>query len=394
MPYEGIKTQKQESLDTHKRPIKVLQVVHEMGRAGMETWLMHVLRNIDRTQFQVDFLVSVPYASDYDQEIRQLGGRIIPCLYPRRPWVFGPAFKKILRQYGPYDVVHSHIHYYNGYILRLAKHSGVPIRIAHSHLDSRSQEIHAGIMRRLYLKLMKSWIHRYATKGLGCSQEAATDLFGAFWKADSRWQIFHCGIDPSPFQIAVDPVAVRAEFGIPKTAFVVGHIGRFSEQKNHRFLIDIFSEVVQRLPNAYLLLVGDGSLRPEIEQRVDQAKLADRVIFAGSRSDVPRLILGAMDVFVMPSFFEGLPVTLIEAQAGNLPMIISNRISEETDVIKPLIQRVGLDQPTSVWADAVKNVYGSSRLRVTESSPLEHSPFMIANSIKNLEDIYATRSKD
>jgi glycosyltransferase involved in cell wall biosynthesis len=386
-----IQEQKTSHADSPERPIKVLQVVHGMGRAGLETWLMHVLRNIDRSQFHMDFLVSVSCSCDYDHEIRQLGSRIIPCLYPRRPWIFGPAFKDVLRQYGPYDVVHSHIHHYSGYILRLAKQAGVPVRIAHSHVDSRFQETNAGMIRRRYLDLMKSWIHRYATAGFSCSCEAAEDLFGLSWKTDPRWQILHYGIDPSPFQTSVDRATVRAELGIPETAFVLGHVGRFAEQKNHRFLVDIFSKVVQQTSNAYLLLVGEGELQPEIEQLVHRANLADRVIFTGSCSNVPRLMLGAMDVFVMPSLFEGLPVTLLEAQLANLPMVFANHISEEVDIIKPLIQRVDLAQPTSVWADAVKEIFDSSKISFTaQPSPRKNSLFSITNSIKKLEVIYAS----
>ena len=395
MPYESLELKKLQASymgsDKRRRPIKVLQVVNAMERAGLETWLMYVLRNIDREQFQIDFLVSVPVSGHYDNEIRQLGGRVLPCLYPKHPWIFGSAFKRILHQYGPYDVVHSHIHHYSGYILCLAKQANVPVRIAHSHVDSSWQESKAGILRQLYLDLMKSWIHRYATAGLGCSREAATDLFGSGWETDPRWQIIYYGIDLSPFQTSVDRAAVRKELGIPETSFVLGHVGRFFEQKNHRFLIAIFEEVTRRIPDTYLLLVGDGTLKPEIEQLVRQIGLVDRVIFTGSRSDVPTLMRGAMDAFIMPSFYEGLPVSAIEAQAANLPLILSDSISQETDYIKPLIQRVKLTQSLSDWVDSVEKVYKDLEFKRTQSTTLENSPFNIINSINKLEAIYATQ---
>jgi glycosyltransferase involved in cell wall biosynthesis len=177
---------------------------------------------------------------------------------------------------------------------------------------------------------------------------------------------------------------------IPTNSFVVGHVGRIEEPKNHLFLVEIAAEIAKREPAMRLLLVGDGSLRLNVQRKAAQLGLTDRVIFAGSRSDVPRLILGAMDVFVFPSLYEGLPLALLEAQAVNLPCIFSDFITNEVEVVKPLIQRMSLSQSASVWAEAVLTARDTMNA-IAHSDALAlvaNSPFNIKNSVKALEDIY------
>ena len=279
---------------TKTRPIRILQIVGGMHRAGIETWLMHILRNIDRDLFQIDFMVHSLDPCEYDDEIRSLGSRIFASPYPPHPnrhiWTYPAFFRQILQEYGPYDVVHSHSGYVNGNTLRIAKQAGVPVRIAHAHNDASHLRAQQPWKRLLYWDLLKWWIDRYATAGLACSRRAASDMFGSRWKSDPRWQILYCGLDLTPFQEQVDSTQIRAELNIPADAFVIGHVGRFEPQKNHRFLIEIAGEIAEREPNMRLLLIGNGSLRPEMEERVAQLGLTDRVIFVGVRSDVPRLM--------------------------------------------------------------------------------------------------------
>lgn len=372
-----------------KRSIRILHVVGGMVRGGIETWLMHILRHIDRDRFRMDFLVHTPHKCAYDDEICTLGSQTIPCLYPSQPWLYAHNLKQILHKYGPYDIVHSHVHHYSGYVLRLAQQAGVPIRIAHSHNDTSSLQVKAGLYRRLYFALTQRWIVHHATLGLGCSRKAVADLFGSNWETDPRWRVLYYGIDLTPFQV-VNSVAVRAELGIPTDAFVIGHVGRFVEQKNHEFLIEIAREVLEREPRMRLLLLGEGSLRPDIEQKVAQLGLTDHVIFADVRPDVPRLMLGAMDIFLLPSLYEGLGLVLIEAQAAGLPCIFADVIPEEVDVVKDLLQRLSLSQPASEWAQmllAHRNAVSAMR-QSDALSLLQTSPFNIETSVKQLENIY------
>jgi glycosyltransferase involved in cell wall biosynthesis len=361
-----------------------------MTRGGIETWLMHVLRHIDRQQFQMDFLVHVDYPCAYDDEIRALGSRIIPCPYTTQPLQYARHFKQILHQFGPYDIVHSHVNHFNGYVLYLARQFGVPVRVAHSHNDSTSVDAQASWQRRLYFAFMKWEIKQCSTVEIGCSKQAATHLFGLSWKATSNQQILHYGVDLTPFQKPISSVAIRSELGIPTSAFVVGHVGRFAAQKNHAFLLKVAQDIIQREPNAFFVLVGEGPLKSEVEQQVFQMGLSDRVLFTGSRSDIPQLMRGAVDVFLFPSLYEGLPLVLIEAQAAGLPCVISDVISEEVDAIKPLIHRLSLSHVSSIWAKAVLAQQHVSPL-ISQLQALEMltaSRFRIQDSAKQLENIY------
>lgn len=371
-------------------PIRVMHVVGGMERAGTETWLMHVLRNIDRDKFQMDFVVHTDHSCAFDEEIRALGSKVIPCLNRSNPLAYARNLNRIMRRHGPYDVVHSHVHNYSGYVLWLARRAKVPMRIAHSHLDTSDFDNAASYARRLYVSLTKQMVKRNATLGLAASEKAAIALFGEDWATDARWQILYCGIDLNPFAATVESATVRAELGIPADAFVMGHVGRFMEQKNHGFLIDIAAEVARREPNTRLLLVGDGLLQEEIRQKIVDKDLADYVIMAGVREDVARLMLGAIDVFVFPSLYEGLGLVLIEAQAAGLPCVISDVIPSEADLDSRLISRLPLATSASEWADVVLTLNRRSpRTDKTEHFlKVKRSDFNIESSMRELVKAY------
>jgi glycosyltransferase involved in cell wall biosynthesis len=376
-----------------RRPIRILHVLGMLERGGVETWLVHVLRSIDRGQFQMDFVVHVSEPQDYDEEVRALGSKVIVCPYPREPLRYARAFARILREHGPYDVVHSHVHHYSGYVLWLAYWAGVPLRIAHSHNDTTALETGASALRRSYVALTERLIHRYATVGLAASAQAATSLFGVGWEGDPRYRLLFCGVDFARFRQPVDRACVRASLHIPRDAFVIGNVGRLVEQKNHAFLIRIVAEVAKREQATYLLLVGEGTARPALEAQVAEAGLSDRVIFAGERPDVPRLMRGAMDVFVFPSRYEGLGLGLVEAQAAGLPCICSDVIPAEATIAPPLVRRLSLSRPAAAWADAVM----ATREATSDITPwdalgrAEGSPFNVQTSRLALERIYAGR---
>lgn len=374
--------------DATNRRIRILHVVGGMNRGGVETWLMHLLRHIDRQRFQMDFLVHTSYPCAYDNEIAALGSKIIPCLHPSRPWRYARNLMRILKGHGPYDVVHSHVHHFSGFVLHLAKRAGIPVRVAHSHNDTSSVDGYAGFARLLYLQFMKRLLRANATVGLASSRKAAAALYGPNWQSDSRWRILYCSIDLDPFREQVDTVQVRAEFGIPLEACVIGHVGRFHEQKNHRFLAEIAAEMAKREPLMRLLLIGDGPLRPTIEQKIAQLGLSNKVIFAGIRSDIPRLMLGAMDVFVMPSFYEGLPVVGIEAQAAGLPMLVSDTITDELPAVGQTVHRLSLNAPPSVWADRALRLYYLEKNRSEALRKIDASRFSITRSVSDVERCY------
>ena len=372
-------------------PIRILHVVGGMNRGGVETWLMHVLRLIDRDRFRMDFLVHTELPCAYDDEIRSLGSKIIPCLHPHRPWRYARNFRCILATNGPYDVVHSHVHHFSGFVLRLAHREGVPIRIYHSHSDTSSEESRSACLRRAYLALMKYWADQHATVGLAASREAAAALFGPTWASNPQRRVLFCGIDVQPFQTSTDSTALRTQLGIPSGATVVGHVGRFSRVKNHEFLIEVFCEILKYEPSAQFLLVGDGELRPAIEKKVAEAGISNRVHFLGFRSDVPRLMLGAMDLFLMPSHYEGLPLTMIEAQVAGLPSVVSDVISEQAVIIKTLVRRVSLSQPAAAWASAiwVQRDVVDKLTKCEALATVEQSEFNIRSCVDSLVKVYS-----
>lgn len=370
---------------------RILHVNTGMDRGGVETWLVHVLRHIDRNRFRMDFLTQAPGPFAYNDEIRSRGGRILPGPGRYPLGAFARGFARALRDFGPYDVVHSHLHHYTGFVLRLAHRHGVAVRIAHSHRDVSPGEARAGLAGRVRRALMARWIDRHATIGLAASRVAGAALFGSGWGRDPRWRTLYCGIDLAPFHAPVDRAAVRAGLGLPPDAFVIGHVGRFHPQKNHPFLVEVAAGVFERLPRARLLLVGGGALRPETERRVAAAGLGNRVIFAGVRDDIPLLMKGAMDVFLLPSLYEGLPLVLFEAQAAGLPCVLSDTVSDEADVAAGMIQRLSLEAPVERWVRAVLRAGDTPEgERSRALAAVGKSPFNILHGVAELERIYGS----
>jgi glycosyltransferase involved in cell wall biosynthesis len=376
------------------RPLKILQVVGNLNRGGTETWLVNVLRHLDRDRFRLDFLVHTANPGAYDDEVRRLGAGIVTCLHPSRPHVYARNFLRQVRLHGPYDLVHSHVHHYSGFVLRLARRAGIAGRIAHSHSDTSRIQQQAAPSRRLYFALARRAIRRNATLGLAASRAAAGALFGPEWEARRLCEVLHCGIDLAPFQAPVDRRAVRAELGVPGDAFVIGHVGRFVPVKNHEFLVDIACELDRTQPGLHVVLIGDGPLRDAIARRSAASPIAGRVHFAGARPDVARL-LGALDVFVFPSHYEGLPLSLLEAQAAGVPCVISDAISPEADALPRLIRRLSVSQPAADWAAAVRESHEACRGPSGAESwrELRYTDFDIRSSVGALETRYRAAAR-
>lgn len=339
---------------TDSKPIRILHVLRGMNPGGIETWLLNVVRHLDSRRYHFDFLTHTDRPCAYDDELRARGCRIIPCLARGRPWRYARRFRRILAECGPYDVVHSHLHHFSGFVMALAHQAGVPLRIAHSHSDRTALERQAGRVRQWYLAAMKRLVFKHATLGLGCSRSALLSLFNNGRPLDgNKYQVLLYGIDLDPFAEAVDRPAVRAQLRLPEEAFVIGHVGRFSPVKNHAMILDLLAAVRARDSRAHLLLVGDGPLRPAMEAKAKQLGLEQQVVFAGFRADISQLMLGAMDLFLLPSRYEGLGLVLIEAQAAGLPCVLSDIIPAEVDVVPGLLTRISLDEPVESWAEKI-----------------------------------------
>jgi glycosyltransferase involved in cell wall biosynthesis len=372
------------------RPLRILHVLGAMNQGGVETWLMHVLRNIDRSRFRIDFLVHSGEPGGYDRAVLDLGSRIIPCPFTGNLGAYGKRFLEAVRRNGPFDVLHSHVHHFSGVALALGRRAAIPVRIAHSHSDTALAESNSLPLRRVYLALMKRLLQHNCTRGFAVSEAAAEALFGLRWRGHGRIRVLYCGIDPAPFRAPLDPRAVRAEFGFVDDEIVFGHVGRFSPVKNHMFLLEIAVRILERQPKARFLLVGDGSLRALIQHRAGALGIADRVLFPGARSDVPRLMAGAMDALLLPSMREGLPLVLLEAQAAALPAVVSDVVTDEAVFSGDLVRRLPLSLGAEPWARAALERAVQPRWdRRRAVELLEASPFNIARSIGDLCGVYA-----
>lgn len=366
---------------------KILHVVGSMDRGGVETWLMNIFRNIDRTHFEVHFLVSKPAPGAYDEEIRRLGGIIHLAPDPRSPLSFACALSSILHKEGPFDVVHSHIYLYSGIVLKVAKHASVPVRIAHSHTSQRTSGFN--IARGAYELLMRQAVSRYASNKLAVSQQAGEALFGK--APPSRFQILYYGMDFSRFGRLETKQQLKQELGIPAERTVLGHVGRFVPVKNHGFILDAF-HVVLRQRNAHLLLVGDGPLLHELQRRAASEGIRDRCTFTGLREDVAPCI-GAMDVFLLPSLWEGLPLVTMEAQAAAVPVLVSGVVTREIDVVPGMVKHLPLEAGAEAWATAALQLSAADGCPAASADLMAQSKFSLERCISALEMIYCRTSQ-
>ena len=361
------------------KPVRILQVVTHMNRGGLETMLMNYYRHIDRDRVQFDFLVHRDARGDYDDEIEAMGGRIyrLPRLIP---WNGGyrRALDGFFAGHPEYRIVHVHQDCMSGIILKAARKHHVAVRIAHSHSSSQDKNL------KYPIKLvMKRGIPKYATELLACSRDAGDWMFGG---ADYR--VVNNAVDAKAHRCDPEGAGkVRREWGIPEDALVVGHVGRFCAVKNHTYIVEIFSEIHRKNPNSRLLLVGEGDLRAQIEQKVNKLGLCEHVIFAGLRSDVPEL-MQAMDVFLFPSLYEGMPLTLVEAQAAGVPCIISKNIPADCD-LTALVHRMVLEEPPESWAEAA--IEAASVPKADTYAQICAAGFDITNNAQWLERFYLER---
>ena len=373
--------------------IRILYIVYDMNNGALMNWLIGILRRINRERFQVDFIVHDCRPGYFDKEVRKLGAKIICCSNPRYFWSYIPFFKKLLLEYGPYDVIHSNLGNC-GFHVYIAKQVGVPLRISHLHTEffksAKGWGLRAKLKWLFYRYFNTLLIAKYSTLAFTVSSEAAKGSLGSYLQAIKCLEL-PCGIELEPFKKQVDSKSVRQELGIPETAFVIGHAGRLEWEKNQVFLIKIAKEVNRIDPNMRLLLIGDGPDKTQLETEAANSGLSHKVIFTGIRSDVPRLMLGAMDVFVFPSNYEGLGLALVEAQAAGLPCFISNNIVNEAVIVEPLVQRLSLHDSPFTWAMAISAVKGikSESTRSDALRTLEKSLFNIDNNVRRLQEIYS-----
>ena len=326
---------------------RVLCVVSKLNTGGAETFLMKILRTIDRQEYVLDFIVSADGL--YDEEVLALGGKVykIP-LRTERPIQVFKEIKRIVKE-NKYRYFMKLCDTPVGILDVLAAKAGGAKRITVRSCNAATNS--SWIKERVY-GLIRPFFNALIHCKIAPSTLAAKYTFGKNAVKKGEVARLNNGVDLNVYRF--DPVGrkkIRDEFDIDDDTLLLGHIGRFSRQKNHKFLIEVFAQYHGWNKNAKLMLVGEGELKNEIQELVKRYQLEDAVIFTGVRRDIPQ-ILSAMDVFVFPSFHEGMPNTVIEAQATGLPVVLADTITKEAD-ITGLLEYRSLAEPADDWAEAV-----------------------------------------
>lgn len=369
--------------------INVLQISGTLARSGQETFIMNVYRAIDRSKFNFDFLVFTESTDGFYAEAESMGAKIhrLP-VKRRRLYRYIKALDSFFKKWASYyDVIHFHTCSLTTVMpLYYAKKYGIKTRIIHSHSSSISKGLHNFILHTLN----KTFIGDLATDYLACS-DLALDFFYSGTKVQSKAVVIKNGINLELFRFKYNiREETRKRLNL-KDKYVVGHVGRLSKVKNHKFLIDVFYNLKKEKPNSVLLLIGTGELFTELKEKVNQLNLLDSVFFMGERTDVAALMM-AMDVFVFPSFFEGLPFTLIEAQAVGLPIFCSDTISRTVNVTGQ-ISFFSLDKSPKDWSKLI--LKNSCNRVVLDPGDLNkiitNKGYSIKSTANQLETIYSSR---
>lgn len=372
--------------------IKILHIFGRMDRGGAEIRTVELMEKLtNRFEFHYCTLTGLP--GELDGQIQELGGTIHPIPLG---WYFPWHFRELIKQ-ELYNVIHSHVHYFSGFILFLAAQANTPIRIAHfrSTYDGKGSTLR----RRSQRFLMCTLLNRYATHILAVSQHAMASSWPN-WESDNRCKVVYNGLDLTNYVGPETREDVRIEFNIPIDTYLVIHIGSMRTAKNHLRLISIFRELLKLEPSSCLLLVGRGGNRIEEDIRNLLLKLGitDRVIFAGTRSDIP-LLLKAADILVFPSLWEGLPGAVLEASAAGIPTLASDIPSiREISEYLPLIHLLGLEESDRIWAASAQGLSGQTIHAFIEGTLtnqqmkslyfFQKTPFTIENTAKTIQDLY------
>ena len=329
-------------------PIRVAQVLNRMDSGGVESVVMNYYRHIDREKVQFDFYLAEGSSFPQREELEQLGAGIYlippysrPVKYHR---VLYKAFKK--RQY---KIVHAHLSAMSVFPLFAAWRAGVPVRICHNHTTAYWGE---GI-KTLLKYILRPFNKIFATDYFACGETAGRWMFGDRCFNSGKVTVIPNAIDTEKF--AFDPEArssLRKELGIPQDVFVVGHVGRFTYAKNHSFLVDVFMDLLKKMPDAKLLLIGEGKLMDHIRGKAKKLHIEKKVIFAGVRKDTNKLY-SVMDVFCLPSLYEGLGMVVWEATANGVPTLLSDRVPKEAN-IECYCSVLSLKQKPQIWAEELR----------------------------------------
>lgn len=358
------------------KPIRILHIVQKMEAGGIQAFLMNLYRNIDRNKIQFDFLVEYEEKEFYDDEIISLGGRIYYTNFRKTLNVikFKKTLSNILKEHPEYKIVHIHATAIGKICTDVARKSGVKTIIAHTHSNSAVKDW------KYYPKILLRKLYTHGpTDFFACSEDA-----GKYTFKNKKFTVIYNAIDIDKFLFKQEVREnFRKELNI-EDKFVIGNIGRLHKEKNQSFLIDIFYEIQKKKENAILLIVGKGPLKNELAEKVRSLGIDNKVYFLEDRKDIERIYQG-IDVFVLPSFYEGLGIVAIEAQASGLPVIASTGVAKEANITDN-IQNIDLSEPIDVWVEAICKTKVKNRKDI--ENIVRNSKFNIKNNAKFLQEFY------
>lgn len=372
---------------------KILHVFGRMVQGGAELRTLDLMRTVDRRLYRLDYCALSGRKGHLEHEIAALGGEVYACplgvLFPYR-------FRQLLRRQR-FDVVHSHVHLFSGFVLRLATQCGVPVRVAHFR---SSRDAHADtLLRQWRRRLMRHWIDRHATNILAVSEAAMESAWRLDWRADPRCEVIYNGLCLSAFQEAGNRDGVRREFGFAPGCLLAIHVGRLTVEKNHPRLLSAFRELLRRRPEARLLVVGgdDGGGDRRVREEIERRHLQNHVVMAGARSDVPRL-LKAADVLIFPSLREGLPGAVLEACAAGTPVVGSN-LPAIREIARhfPSVRCLSLDEDDLRWAQTAEAVADAARaegFRASVQQAFADSDFAIEQCAERICQVWQGPSQE
>ena len=364
--------------------IRVLHVVGKMHRGGIESLIMGIYKNIDRTKIQFDFLCVEK--GDFDDEITNMGGKI---------YYITPRSKSIKTNYNEIynickndkeiKIIHNHLSSLS-YLepIRAAKNAGIKVRVLHSHNNNMDYSF----LRKLLIKFNKIRMKKLCTDYFACSNEAGIWMFGdTIWK--EKGILIKNGINSEKFLFnEYYRKKYREELKL-NNKFVVGFIGRFESQKNPLFLIDIFSQIKKMKNNAVLLFIGEGHLHGEMDKRLDAYNLLENTYYTGVINNVNELI-NVIDVLVQPSLFEGLGINFIEAQTNSLKCFGSDNVPDDAK-ISDYFERISLDMSAREWAQIILDRSNNYKRSLNMKEQIYHEEYDIKLTAKKLEKIYLKR---
>lgn len=336
---------------------KVLMVLVSTNVGGAEMFVLNLLKNMDLTRFQVDIVISIKENENgIANELKALGSHIymLPFFKVYNYVRYRKAWKAFLSNHH-YDIVHGHATNSAAVYLRMAKKMGC-VTIAHCH----SAGYRGNWIEKRLKKYFSKKVGGVADYWFACSNKAAEHLFGRNFSAYKKYYIIPNAINIDKYLYDESIVnRVRQALGIGKDSFVCGHVGSFTPPKNHMYLLDIFYEVTIRIPNAYLLCCGEGEMMPQFKEKAKQMGIEDKLILPGVVKNVNEYLM-AMDVLIFPSFFEGLPISVIESEATGLPIVMSDVITREVDLLDS-VKRCSLNDNPTKWADVACGIEQNDR---------------------------------